>query len=106
MKKDFSSTKILFNSIGLLLCFLVSTIGLNAILGLKPTLYKMKSENKTSDKHLGFIAQEVKEFIPQAYTESGEGEDKFIGLDYNPIVVALVKAIQELKAEINELKNK
>ena len=30
MKKDFSSTKISFNSIGLLLCFLVSTIGLNA----------------------------------------------------------------------------
>jgi hypothetical protein len=85
--------------------FELSTIGLNEILGLKPTLYKIKSENETSDKHLGFIAQEVKEFIPQAYTESGEGENKFIGLDYNPIVAALVKAIQELKAEINELKN-
>jgi len=79
-----------------------STIGLNEVLGLKPTLYRMKTENDTADKHLGFIAQEVKNFIPQAYSESGD----FIGLDYNPIVAALVKSVQELKAELDELKNK
>jgi hypothetical protein len=79
--------------------FETSTIGLNAILSLKPTLYRMKSEND-SEKHLGFIAQEVKEFIPQAYVES----ENFIGLDFNPIVATLVKAIQELKEEIDQLK--
>ena len=78
-----------------------STIGLNAILNLKPTLYRMKGEENT-DKHLGFIAQEVKEFIPHAYVEQNE----FIGLNFNAITAALVKAIQELKAEIDELKNK
>jgi hypothetical protein len=79
-----------------------STIGLNAILGLKPTLYRMKSDDTQGNKELGFIAQEVKEFIPQAFVES----EDFIGLNYNAIVAALVKSVQELKAEINELKNK
>ena len=79
-----------------------SEIGLDAILSLKPTLYRIKEEDETTDKHLGFIAQEVKEFIPQAYSESGD----FIGLDYNPIVAALVKSIQELKAENDTLKSR
>ena len=81
-----------------------SQIGLNAILGLKPTLYRMKTDANNSDKHLGFIAQEVKEFIPQAYSESGEGENKFIGLTEMPIIATLVKAIQEQQAQIEELK--
>jgi hypothetical protein len=79
-----------------------SQIGLNAILGLKPTLYRMKTDANNTDKHLGFIAQEVKEFIPQAYSESSD----FIGLDFNPIVAALVKAIQELNEKITQLENK
>ena len=72
-----------------------STIGLNAILGLKPTLYRMKSEDNTQ-KHLGFIAQQVKEFIPEAYVESND----FIGLNDRPIIAALVKAIQELNEKL------
>ena len=86
-----------------------STIGLKEILELKPTLYRMKTDDTKGDKELGFIAQEVKEFIPQAYVQS----DDFIGLNFNPIVAALVKGMQEqqaqieeLKAEIDELKNK
>jgi hypothetical protein len=85
--------------------FEASTIGLNAILGLKPTLYRMKTDETKGKKELGFIAQEVKEFIPQAYSESINGDDTFIGLNYNAIVAALVKSVQELKAEIDELKN-
>ena len=74
-----------------------STIGLNEILGLKPTLYRMINDESEGQKELGFIAQEVKDFIPYAYVESGEEEEKFIGLNFNPIVAALVKAVQELK---------
>jgi hypothetical protein len=75
--------------------FEISTIGLNAILNLKPTLYRMIEEDNT-EKHLGFIAQEVKEFIPQAYVESKD----FIGLDYQAIVATLVKSIQELNEKL------
>ena len=83
-----------------------STIGLNAILGLKPILYRMKSDDELASKELGFIAQEVKEFIPQAYVENGENDEKFIGLNYNSIVAALVKAIQELSKQNEELSNR
>jgi hypothetical protein len=83
-----------------------STIGLSAVMQLKPTLYRMIDEEETSDKHLGFIAQEVKEVIPPAYVELGDEDNKFIGLDYQPIVASLVKAIQELTAEVEALKAK
>jgi len=86
--------------------FELSTIGLDAVLGLKPTLYRMKTDDESLDKHLGFIAQEVKEFIPQAYEEFGEGENKFIGLNYNSIVAVLTKAVQELSKQNEELSNR
>ena len=81
--------------------FELSTLGLDAIMGLKPTLYRIKSENGT-EKHLGFIAQEVKDFIPQAFVQNAD----FIGLTEMPIVAALTKAVQELKQELDTLKNK
>jgi hypothetical protein len=74
-----------------------SNIGLSAILELKPTLYRMKDESNSAKKQLGFIAQEVKDFIPQAYIETIDG---FIGLQDRPIIAALVKAIQELNDKI------
>jgi len=83
--------------------FEYSNIGLNAVMGLKPTFYRMKDDESEGDKELGFIAQEVKEFIPQAYVENGEDAAKFIGLNYNAIVAALVKAIQELNEKIDKL---
>jgi len=73
-----------------------STLGLEAILNLKPTLFRMINEEATSNKHLGFIAQQVKDFIPQAYVE----QEDFIGLNDRPIIAVLVKAIQELNNKL------
>jgi hypothetical protein len=81
-------------------------IGLNEVLQLKPLLYRLKTDNESSPKEFGFIAQEVKDLIPQAYVESNDGNDTFIGLNQMPLIAALTKAIQELSAEINILKNK
>jgi len=85
-----------------------STLGLSAILQLKPTLFRMKTDNESSQKTLGFIAQEVKDVIPQAYvenqTENVDGNsESFIGLQDRPIVAVLVKAIQELNAKVDAL---
>ena len=76
--------------------FEYSTIGLDSILKLKPTLYRMKTDDENTQKQLGFIAQEVKEVIPQAFVQN----DDFIGLNYNAIIAALVKAVQELNEKI------
>ena len=83
----------------------LSTLGLNEILQLKPSTFKFK-DDENEEEQIGFIAQEVKDVIPHAYYEDAEGDDKFIGLKYNAIVPVLVKAIQELKAEIEILKNR
>ena len=80
-----------------------STIGLSAIIGLKPTLYRMKDDESEGKKELGFIAQEVKEFIPQAYVENGDDDYQFVGLNYNAIVTTLTKAIQEQQTIIETL---
>jgi hypothetical protein len=82
-----------------------STIGLEAVLALKPTLYRMKDDDETKQKQLGFIAQEVKDFIPQAYVENGDDEFKFIGLQDRPIIAALVKAVQELNDKVETLQS-
>jgi hypothetical protein len=81
-----------------------SKIGLKEVMELQPKLYRMKEDAENSDKLLGFIAQEVKESIPQAYVESGADDNKFIGLNQMPIIAALTKSIQELKADNDSLK--
>ena len=77
-------------------------LGLNEIIGLKPSLYNMDFQKDGDEKQVGLIAQEVKEHIPLAF----EQNDKFIGLNYNAIIVTMVNAIKELKAELDTLKNK
>lgn len=87
-----------------------STIGLDAVLALKPTLFRMTTDADDAPKQLGFIAQEVKDHIPQAYVEErntdATGNDTtYIGLNDRPIIAALVTAVQELTARIAELES-
>jgi hypothetical protein len=77
-----------------------SNLGLDAVLKLKPTLYNIITQKNNEAKELGFIAQEVKEVIKEAYVESGD----FIGLNYQAIIATLVKAVQELNTKIENLK--
>ncbi len=83
----------------------LSTLGLEEILQLKPSTFKFK-DDVNEEEQIGFIAQEVKDIIPYAYYEDKEGDDKFIGLKQAAFIPVLVKAIQELKAEIDILKQK
>ena len=82
------------------------TTGLATVSALKPVIYKWKSDNTDGE---GFIAHELQAVIPHAV--SGEkdavnedGSIKPQGVDYSKIVVHLVAAIQELKAEFDAYK--
>ena len=82
------------------------TSGLATIASLKPTTYKWNTDNSYGE---GFIAHELQAIIPQAVTGekdavNDDGSIKAQGVDYSKIVVHLVAAIQELKAEIDMLK--
>jgi len=85
-----------------------SSVGLDAIKALKPTLFRMETDGVEAPKQLGFIAQEVKDHIPQAYveeqnTDAGGNDTTYIGLNDRPIIAALVKAVQELEARVAQL---
>jgi hypothetical protein len=76
------------------------TYGLNEILKLNPVSFDWKNDNN-KNKQFGFIAQEVQEVMPEAVIEG-----EYLGLEKDAIYTALINAIKELKAEIDELKNK
>lgn len=82
--------------------------GLAEIAGLRPVHYRYKEGNTfgyPSDRtHCGFVAQEVRKVIPEAVIERDDG---YLMLDLDPIYLAGIHAIQQLKqekdAEIAEL---
>jgi hypothetical protein len=80
--------------------------GLATIKSLKPVTYKWSADNAAGE---GFIAHELAEHIPLAVTGekdavNDDGSIKAQGVDYSKIVVHLVAAIQELKAEFDAYK--
>jgi hypothetical protein len=84
----------------------IKTIDYNAtekLIQLVPKSYNM-IEHPTISKS-GFIAQEVKEILPNFVT-GNESENEYLGVDYNGILALAVKAIQEQQAQIEILKTK
>ena len=83
--------------------------GLDTILALKPKTFTYKESyyKYPEVEMLGLIAEDVAEVSP--YLADYENQDRTGQVEnvrYANIVVPLIKAIQELKAEIDELKNK
>ena len=73
---------------------------------LRTVIYKLKNDESETRK-IGLIAQDVEKVLPEAIVKSYQKEydREILGLNYTDLVPVLVKAIQELKAEIDELKN-
>ena len=57
------------------------------------------------EKQMGVIAQEVEKVIPEVVRED-ESEDKIKSVAYGNMVGVLIEAIKDLKAEVDELKNR
>ena len=82
------------------------TTGLATVAALNPVTYKWNSDNSNGE---GFIAHELQAVIPHAVTGEkdavdADGKPIHQGVDYSKIVVHLVAACQELKAQNDELK--
>jgi len=73
--------------------------GIETVLALMPRQYDVKSDNSHA---IGFVAQEVLPIIPELVHGS---EKKGYGLDYGTLTAVLVKAIQQLNAEVVFLKS-
>ena len=79
--------------------------GLAEILQLRSVKFNWLEENKNQNKQFGFIAQEVKEIIPESVTEFDHEDDTRLALEKDAIYVGLVKAVQEQQAQIEELRS-
>jgi hypothetical protein len=82
------------------------TTGLATISALKPVTYKWNVDDSDGE---GFIAHELQSVIPHAVTGEkdavdADGKPIHQGVDYSKIVVHLVAAIQELKADLDTAK--
>jgi hypothetical protein len=82
------------------------TTGLATISALKPVNYDWISDKSQGE---GFIAHELQAVISHAVTGEkdavdADGNPQYQGVDYSKIVVHLVAAIQELKAEFDAYK--
>ena len=84
---------------------------LNKICSIPVRLFNYKDEPEGTDKNLGVIAQEVEAIAPELVNNDGFGETPEDGIKLKAVystdmMYALMKSIQELKAEIEILKNK
>ncbi len=77
-------------------------LGLETILKLKSYSYNYKSN--LNRKHYGFIAQEIKDFFPNAIVAGAETDSTYLGVRYDEIVPLLTKGIQEQQQIIDTLK--
>jgi hypothetical protein len=80
----------------------VTTLGLDFVKSLKPVDYKL-TEKPDVLRH-GLIAQDVQEVAPEMVSVSST--DGKLSLSYMEVIAPLVKAVQELSAEVDDLKAK
>jgi hypothetical protein len=84
----------------------ISPIGeqVQKITQLNPVTYKWIDPERGREREYGFIAEEVSKIYPELvkYDENGDPE----AIYYSKVVSVLVKAVQELKHEIEEIKKK
>ena len=62
---------------------------------------RLAKERRGKIRHIGLSAQELQEIYPELVIE---GQDGYLGVNYVELVPILIRSIQELKAEVDELK--
>ncbi|MCD4829816.1 MAG: tail fiber domain-containing protein [Candidatus Cloacimonetes bacterium] len=73
--------------------------GLADLMRLRPVSFRWKDDEER-ETHLGLIAQEVREIIPEAVVQ--DTPDDYMGMRYTEIIPVLVSAVQEQQGIIEE----
>jgi hypothetical protein len=77
--------------------------GLRELLQLRPVSFAWKDKSD-GQQHLGFIAQETEQIIPEAVTRAANS-DTPLGMNYTMLIPVVIKAIQEQQTAVTTLKN-
>jgi hypothetical protein len=86
---------------------LPESYGLSAVERLKPVTFHWRDPKSPQQLQMGLIAQDVQQVIPELVTRSGPtryAPDGELGIEYSGLVIPLIKAIQELKADNDDLR--
>jgi hypothetical protein len=59
--------------------------------------------NSSNNLNIGFVAQELKEVVPEAVTEDENG---YLNVNYDMIIPLLVEAVKEQQTQIEEIQNR
>lgn len=78
-----------------------SVYGLNDVLKMRSAMFEYKEDNRTD---VGLIAEELYTIIPELVGIDKSGRPDSVS--YDRLVSVLIKSVQELKAELDTLKNK
>jgi hypothetical protein len=81
----------------------LAAMGAPVIYNWKRERADLKAEGKPVNTYAGWIAQDVRTGIPEAV---GQGPDGYLTLSDRPIVAALVNAVLELKARVEQLEGR
>jgi hypothetical protein len=82
------------------------TNALADIAKIEPIKFTWKND-ETNTPHVGVIAQSVESVVPEAISKSQaiEGDDtEYLGVRYTELIPLMIASIQELKAEVDSLK--
>ena len=84
--------------------FIVAARGLQAVMQLQPVRYEYRRDNAlqlpSGAEHVGFAAEAVQQIIPEAVSRTGSG---YLQIDNDPILWAMLNAIEEQQAQIAQL---
>ena len=80
--------------------------GLSELLQFSPKSWTWKDNKSNQGNQYGWIAQEVKEIIPDLITEFNTDDGVRYGLDKDGIIVVMHNAIKQLSVELELLKQK
>jgi len=86
---------------------LMDDYGLDTIMALRPVnyLWKNPTDQVQQGKQFGFIAQEIEDVIPELIVTKDDAMET-VTYKHRELVPILTKAIQELKAENDNLKER
>jgi trimeric autotransporter adhesin len=81
--------------------------GLKEIIKLTPIRYRYNSDNAlhlpTNENYIGLSAQQVRDAIPDAVTENSKG---YLMVNNDPVIFAMLNAIKEQQAIIEDLRKR
>ena len=77
--------------------------GLSQVLKIHPVRYRYKADNplgiRDTDEHIGVVAQEVQQILPEAVTENSKG---YLMVNNDPIIWSMLNAIKEQQRQFEQ----